>query len=73
MTESARKVLQEALALSPAERAVLIDELTSSLDRPDPAIDERWAKEAEDRLWACRAGELEAISEEEIFEEFKAV
>jgi putative addiction module component (TIGR02574 family) len=73
MTESAQKILQEALALSPAERVTLIDELASSLDRPDPEIDEHWAKEAEDRLRAYRAGELEAISEEDIFEEFKTL
>jgi putative addiction module component (TIGR02574 family) len=73
MTESTQRILKEALGLSPAERAALIDELTSSLDRPDPGIEERWAKEAEDRLRAYRAGELEAIAEEEIVEEFKAV
>ncbi|MFH0342458.1 MAG: addiction module protein [Chromatiales bacterium] len=73
MTESARRILKEALGLLPAERAALIDELTLSLDRPDPDIEERWAKEAEDRLRGYRAGELEAIAEEEIVEEFKAI
>jgi hypothetical protein len=43
------------------------------LDRPHPDIEERWAKEAEDRLRAYRAGELEAIAEEEIVEELKAI
>ncbi len=73
MTEPAQRILREALTLSPAERAALIDELASSLDPPDPAIDERWAKEAENRLRAYRAGELDAIPEEEILEEFKAI
>ena len=73
MTESAQRILKEALGLSPAERAALIDELTSSLDRPDPDIEEHWAKEAEDRLRAYQAGELETIAEEEIVEEFKAI
>jgi putative addiction module component (TIGR02574 family) len=73
MTEPAQKIFREALALPPAERAALIDELASSLNRPDAAFDERWVKEAEDRLRAYRAGELDAIPEEEIREEFKAI
>jgi putative addiction module component (TIGR02574 family) len=71
VTESAQKILQEALALSPAERVVLIDELVSSLDQADPSVDELWAKEAEDRLKAYKAGELEATPAEEVFDEFK--
>ncbi len=73
MTETGRKILQEALALAPAERAVLVDALTSSLDPPDPGIDAAWAEEAEDRLRAYRAGELEAVPAEQVFAELKGL
>ncbi len=71
MTASARKILQEALSLPADERAVLIDELVSSLDCPDHGLDQLWAKEAQDRLRAYRHGELQAIPAEEVFAEFK--
>ena len=71
MTESVQRIYKEALTLPPAERAALIDRLVSSLDRPDRGLDDRWAREAEDRLAAYRAGELDAIPAEEIIEEFE--
>ena len=58
MNEKVKALSQEARKLSPAERAELIDELITSLDRPDPAIDELWTKEAEDRLAAYDRGEM---------------
>lgn len=67
-TEQLRK---DALALPLAERAALAEALLSSLDRPDPRIDELWAKEAEDRLAAFEAGEMEAIPAEEVFTELE--
>lgn len=71
MTLSTHQVLQDALALPPAERATLIDELFLSLDKPDPTTTEQWAKEAEDRLHAYRAGELLSIPEEDVHQEFE--
>ncbi|HEX9626762.1 MAG TPA: addiction module protein [Acidiferrobacterales bacterium] len=71
MTDAAKKVFQEALDLPASERAALIDELILSLDKPDPRIDELWAREAEDRLRAYRAGEIDAIPAEQVFGELK--
>ena len=70
MTEVADKLVREALQLDPAERAAVIEELLSSLDKPDPDIDTKWAKEAEDRLSGYRAGEIEATSADEVLREF---
>ena len=70
MTEVAEKLLREALRLDPVERATLIEELLSSLDKPDAELDAKWAREAEDRVCAYRAGEIEAIPANEIFAEF---
>ena len=69
MTEVVDKLIREALQLDPAERAAVIEELLSSLDRPDPELDARWAKEAEDRLSGYRAGEIAAIPANEVFAE----
>ena len=69
MSEVADKLIQEALQLDPTERAAVIEELLSSLDRPDPKLDARWAKEAEDRLSGYRSGKIEAIPANEVFEE----
>jgi len=69
MTEVAEKLIREALQLDPVERATVIEELLSSLDRPDPGLDAKWAKEAEDRLSGFRAGEIEAIPANEVFAE----
>jgi putative addiction module component (TIGR02574 family) len=69
MTDATKKLFREAMRLTAAERAVLVEELLSSLDRPDAALDDLWAKEAEDRLSAFRAGEAEAVPAESVFQE----
>lgn len=67
MTESARKILQDALDLPAPDRATLVDALITSLDRPDAGIDELWAEEAEARLRAFKSGEIDAIPAEDVF------
>ena len=62
-------ILQHALDLPALERATLAEALLSSLDRPDPRIDEHWAKEAEDRLTEFQAGRMKLVSAEDVFEE----
>ena len=69
MAETPEKLLREALQLTPADRAALVDELLSSLDQPDERVDALWAQEAE--LRAYRAGELKAIAAVDVFAEFE--
>ncbi len=69
MSESANRVLDEALRLPVPDRAQIIEQLLSSLDRPDPRMDAVWAKEAEARLAAYDAGEMQAIPAEVVFAE----
>jgi putative addiction module component (TIGR02574 family) len=64
-----KEILNQALALKPEERFVIIEGLLKSLDEPDKNIDEIWAEEAEKRLEAYRAGKLEGIPMEDIFNE----
>ena len=64
-----KDVLEQALKLKPDERFIVIEGIIKSLDEPDSSIDNIWADEAEKRLKAYRAGNLEGIPMEEIFKE----
>ena len=65
------RVAEEALKLSPTERAELIDLLFESFDPSQPArpseIEQAWAAEAESRIDAFDKGELRAIPAEDVF------
>ena len=68
MTAESRKILSEALALPPIERASLVEELLSSFDFPSrQEVDALWAAEAEDRIDAYERGETHAAAEDEVF------
>lgn len=69
MTRPAEKLLHQAMKLPAPERAALVEGLVESLDKPDPALDALWLKEAESRLAAYRAGDLEAVDAREAFAE----
>lgn len=66
MTNSARKMLQQAMQLSAPDRAALVERLIASLDKPDNTLDTLWLKEAEDRMNIYRAGELAAVDADEV-------
>jgi len=68
MSANGEQILKQALALSPEDRAEVVDRLLASFQTPpDPLLDELWAREAEDRLDAYNRGELGAVSAEEVF------
>ena len=69
MAVSTETLLRQALELPANDRAALVDGLIVSLDKPDPAIDALWLKEAESRMAAYRSGELEAVDADEVFAE----
>ena len=62
-----KEILEQALQLKPSERLMLVEGLIKSIDEPDKLLDEIWAVEAEKRLSAYRAGNLDGIPMEEIF------
>jgi len=64
-----KEILEQALALKPDEKFVIVEGILRSLDEPDLKLDAIWAEEAEKRLKAYRKGNLEAISMEEMFQE----
>ena len=67
MSSSAQKLLNQAMKLPAPERAALVEGLVESLDKPDPTLDALWLKEAESRIAAYRAGELDAVDVDEAF------
>jgi hypothetical protein len=69
MATTPEALLRAAMELPAPDRAALADGLIESLDRPDPAHDALWLKEAEDRLAAYRRGELGAIDASQVFAE----
>lgn len=54
MTQATRELLERALKLEPAERAVLVAELVASLDgdEPEDQVEAAWADEIERRVRA---------------------
>jgi putative addiction module component (TIGR02574 family) len=67
MGSEARKILEDAMALSPDERAALAHELLASLDADrDSSVDQAWAAEITRRAERFRAGESEGIPAEEV-------
>jgi len=68
---TAMDILKEAIQLDPNEKAKLVDQLITSLDKPDKEIDKLWAEEAESRLEAYQQGNLKAVSLEEVLSKYK--
>ncbi len=64
---SGKKVLEQALALKPDERFLLVEGILKSLDEPDKLLDALRAEEAEKRLRDYREGNLEGVPMEEVF------
>lgn len=66
MSDNTAQVIELALRLPANERATVIESLLSSLDQPDKRIDALWAKEAEVRIAAFEAGEMQSVPAEEV-------
>ena len=65
MTLQSQKILQEALGLTPVERAELVEQILASFEFPARKdIDAAWAKEAEERIDAYERGEIGTTSSE---------
>ena len=63
------ELLEQALKLPATEKFLIVDSLLKSLDAPDPRLDEIWADEALRRFAAYKAGEIDGIPAEDIFDE----
>jgi putative addiction module component (TIGR02574 family) len=72
MSTKTREILNQALALSPVEKAKLVDFLLSSLDKPDEEIDSLWREEVEKRLEAYQSGKLTSVSLQHVLSKYQS-
>lgn len=67
MGPSARKILEDAMALPPEARAAIAHALLASLEAErDPSIDQAWTAEIARRAERFRSGESKGIPAEEV-------
>ena len=72
MPMTKEQILAEALALDPADRDDLADQLWRSVDRANgQSIEESWAQEADDRIAAHQRGELPARPMDKVVERLR--
>ena len=71
MSVETQEILDRAMKLPAVDKAYLVDELLTSLDKPDEAIDAMWRQEVEDRLKAYKAGNLRAISLAQVLAKYR--
>ncbi len=71
MSTKTKEILNQALELSPIEKAHLVDCLLSSLDKPDEAIDNLWREEVKKRLEAYQAGKLTTVSLQQVLSKYQ--
>ena len=63
-----KELINEAVALSVEERALLVDSLLRTFDQPEPDIDKKWANVANKRLIEMRSGKVQPVPGEDVFE-----
>ncbi|MGI9285804.1 MAG: addiction module protein [Pseudomonadales bacterium] len=71
MNAKVQSIVNQALSLNSKDRISIAEQLLSSLDTPDPAIDEIWAEEVEARIDAFERGEMESVSAKAVFGKYK--
>jgi len=62
-----KDLINEAEALPIEERALVVDSLLRSLNRPESRIDEKWASVAKERLREVRSGAVETVLGDDVF------
>lgn len=68
MTAQTQEVLNQALNLSPVERAELIEQLFASFDFPaHDDVDSLWAAEVEERIDAYDQSKMKALPIRDVF------
>ena len=67
MTQKSQVLVEEALKLSPNERAEVAEQLIASLDEaPDTDVEQAWQEEIQKRLQQIDRDEAKTISWEEV-------
>ena len=71
MSAETREILDRVMELPAVEKARLVDQLISSLNEPDEAIDALWRREVEDRIQAYQDGKLQSISLADVLAKYR--
>jgi putative addiction module component (TIGR02574 family) len=66
VTSTARKILEEAFALSEPERETLVDALAESLSPPETGLSPEWRREVDARLAALESGAEQPVPWSEV-------
>lgn len=68
---SIKDFIREASDLSVEDRAIIIDSLLRTLNKPDPDIDRAWSEDARRRLDEMRSGRIRPVPGDEVFSRIK--
>jgi len=72
MTDKTQAILEQALKLSPTERADVAEQLIVSLDeRPDADAEQAWQEEVQRRLQQVERGEVELIDSDTVMADLR--
>jgi len=66
MAMNADELALEIKSWPDLEKLRLVNALLSDLDKPDPELDDIWAKEARSRWAAYKAGKIQTVAYEEV-------
>ncbi|MFV1951063.1 MAG: addiction module protein [Nitrospinota bacterium] len=71
MDTETKHILDRALMLPDREKAQLVDELLSNLDKPDDDIDRLWREEIKDRIKAYESGKIKSLSLKQVLSKYQ--
>jgi len=66
-----KSVFEEALRLRPADRLLLIELLSKSLNEPNENVEKIWSEESEKRYKALEENRVKSYSLNEVIERYK--
>lgn len=70
MRAATNRIRKQLRALPDSEKLVLVDAILSELDKPDPAVDRLWAREAERRWKDYKSGKVKAVPASQVLGRF---
>jgi hypothetical protein len=63
-----KELINEVVSLPVEERTLIIDSILRSLNQPESEIDKKWVSLAQKRLVEIRAGSVNTVPGNEVFE-----